>query len=97
MKIVVVSGGFDPVHSGHIAYFKAACELGDKLVVALNSDDWLIHKKGSFLMPFNERKVVIENMAMVDEVIGFEDDDEKSASNALIQLRATSNEVKIKE
>ena len=87
MKIVVVSGGFDPVHTGHIAYFKAARKLGDKLVVALNSDDWLIHKKGSFFMSFNERKAIVGNMAMVDEVIGFEDDDEKSASNALMQLR----------
>ena len=44
MKVVVVSGGFDPVHSGHIAYFKAAKELGDKLIVALNSDNWLVNK-----------------------------------------------------
>ena len=48
MKVVVVSGGFDPVHSGHIAYFNAAKKLGDKLIVALNSDDWLINKKGKF-------------------------------------------------
>lgn len=89
MKIIVVSGGFDPVHSGHIAYFKAASELGDKLVVALNSDEWLVDKKGSLLMPFNERKTVIENMAMVDEVISFQDDDKKSASNALIKIRDT--------
>ncbi len=54
-KIVVVSGGFDPIHSGHIAYFKAAKEWGDELIVALNSDDWLKHKKGSCFMPFNER------------------------------------------
>ena len=45
MKVVVVSGGFDPLHSGHIAYFKSAKKLGDKLIVALNSDDWLITKK----------------------------------------------------
>mgnify|MGYP000408194567 CR=1 FL=1 len=46
MKIVVVSGGFDPIHSGHIAYFKAARSHGDKLVIALNSDAWLENKKG---------------------------------------------------
>ena len=45
MKIVVVSGGFDPIHSGHISYFKAARELGDKLIVALNSDEWLVKKR----------------------------------------------------
>ena len=48
MKVIIVSGGFDPIHSGHIAYFNSAKELGDKLVVALNSDGWLINKKGNF-------------------------------------------------
>ena len=52
MKIVVVSGGFDPIHSGHIEYFNAARLLGDKLIVAVNSDEWLINKKGRFFMPF---------------------------------------------
>ena len=87
MKIVVVSGGFDPIHSGHIAYFKSAKEHGDKLVVALNSDKWLINKKGKAFMPFNERKEIIQNLACVDEVIGFEDDDIGSASNALIKIK----------
>ena len=59
MKIIVVSGGFDPIHSGHIAYFKAAKSLGDKLIVALNSDEWLINKKGKYFMPFYERKIII--------------------------------------
>ena len=45
MKIIVVSGGFDPIHSGHIAYFKSAREIGDKLIVALNSDEWLIKER----------------------------------------------------
>ena len=50
MKIVVVSGGFDPIHSGHIAYLEEAKKLGDTLIVALNSDDWLIKKKGKFFV-----------------------------------------------
>ena len=54
MKVILVSGGFDPLHSGHIAYFKSAKDLGDLLVVALNSDEWLINKKGNFFMPFDE-------------------------------------------
>ena len=87
MKIIVVSGGFDPIHSGHIAYFKAAKALGDKLVVALNSDDWLINKKGKFFMPFEERKAIIENLSSVDSVIDFDDDDSGSATNALIKVK----------
>jgi len=87
MKIVIVSGGFDPVHSGHIAYFKAAKNLGDKLIVALNSDDWLINKKGKFFMPFNERKTIIENFSFVDSVIDFKDDEKGSATNALIKVK----------
>ena len=87
MKVVVVSGGFDPIHSGHIAYFKAASKLGDKLIVALNSDDWLIDKKGSCFMPFYERKLILENLSLIDEVIDFEDDDNGSATKALIKIK----------
>ncbi len=87
MKIVVVSGGFDPIHSGHISYFKSAKQNGDKLVVALNSDEWLINKKGKYFMPFDERKEIIENLSPVDEVIDFEDDDIGSATNALIKVK----------
>ena len=50
-KFILVTGGFDPLHSGHIAYFKAAKELGTKLVVGLNSDEWLTRKKGRPFMP----------------------------------------------
>ena len=87
MKIVVVSGGFDPIHSGHIEYFKSAKEFGDKLIVALNSDEWLINKKGKFFMPFDERKVIIENLLFVDGVIDFDDDDLGSAANALKKVK----------
>ena len=87
MKIIIVSGGFDPLHSGHIAYFKSAKKLGDKLIVALNSDDWLINKKGKFFMPFLERKAIIENLSHVDLVIDFEDDELGSATNALIKIK----------
>ena len=83
MNIIIVSGGFDPIHSGHIEYFKAAVKHGDKLVVALNSDQWLENKKGKFFMPFNERKAIIESIGYVDEVIDFKDDEIGSCIYAL--------------
>ena len=85
--IAVVSGGFDPLHSGHISYFKSAKKLGYKLIVALNSDQWLIDKKGKYLMPFNERKIILENLNIVDEVIGFQDDKNGSCIDALEQIK----------
>lgn len=74
-RIVLVTGGFDPLHSGHIAYFKAAKKLGSKLVVGLNSDDWLTRKKGRPFMPWHERAAIIKELAIVDEVIDFNDAD----------------------
>ena len=70
-KVVLVTGGFDPLHSGHIEYFKAARELGDHLVVGVNSDEWLARKKGRPFMPFAERANIIKHLDMVDEVIAF--------------------------
>ena len=86
-RIIVVSGGFDPIHSGHIAYFEAAKKLGDKLIVALNSDAWLVNKKSKFFMPFVERQIIVENLKMVDEVIDFQDDDKGSACHALEKVK----------
>ncbi len=85
MTVVLVTGGFDPVHSGHIAYFNAAKRLGHMLIVGLNSDEWLTRKKGQPFMPFAERKAVIENLQMVDRVIDFDDTD-NSACDAIAQL-----------
>ena len=73
MKIVLVTGGFDPLHSGHIEYFKAAKELGDYLVVGVNSDAWLTRKKGRPFMPYQERQSIIKELSVVDEVIVFDD------------------------
>jgi cytidyltransferase-like protein len=87
MKLIVVSGGFDPIHSGHIAYFKSAKSYGDKLIVALNSDAWLEKKKGKFFMPFHERKSIVEAIKYVDEVVSFEDDDKGSCINALEAIK----------
>jgi len=67
-KIVAVSGGFDPVHIGHVRMFNEAKKLGDRLVVILNNDNWLKKKKGYVFMPESERKEIIESFASVDEV-----------------------------
>ena len=94
-KIVVVSGGFDPIHSGHIEYFKAARLLGDKLIVAVNSDEWLINKKGKFFMPFEERSNIINNLKVVDRVIDFEDDEQGSCALGLEKVKALYPESEI--
>jgi cytidyltransferase-like protein len=87
MKIVLATGGFDPIHSGHIAYLKAARTLGDQLIVGINSDDWLERKKGRAFMPWNERLCIVNNLAMVDEVYTFDDED-GSARHFIQQVRA---------
>ncbi len=74
-KIVLVTGGFDPIHSGHIKYFEEAKKLGDYLVVGLNSDKWLKNKKGKPFLPFFERNIIIKNLKMIDEVISWDDSD----------------------
>lgn len=73
--VVLITGGFDPLHSGHIAYIKAARKLGDYLVVGVNSDDWLARKKGRAFMPWEERATVIGELRDVDRVINFDDSD----------------------
>ena len=73
--IVLVTGGFDPIHSGHIEYFREAKKLGDTLVVGVNSDEWLARKKGQAFMNVNERVSIIKSLEMVDAVIVFNDAD----------------------
>ena len=87
MKIIVVSGGFDPIHSGHIEYLKSAKYCGDKLIVALNSDSWLEKKKGKPFMAFHERKLILDAIQYVDEVIDFKDDKKGSCINALQKIK----------
>jgi len=68
-KIVAVSGGFDPVHIGHVRMFAAAKKLGGKLIVILNNDNWLKKKKGYVFMHEKERKEIISAFSMVDRVV----------------------------
>lgn len=87
LKVVVATGGFDPVHSGHLAYLKQARLLGDMLIVGLNSDAWLERKKGRAFMPWQERFALLSSLSMVDVVINFVDDD-GTACDALYRVQA---------
>lgn len=93
-KIVLVTGGFDPLHSGHIAYFKEARKLGDILVVGVNSDAWLTRKKGSPFMPYMERATIVRNLVGVDYVIDFDDSD-GTAKHAITMVRQSYPQDKI--
>ena len=85
-NIVLITGGFDPLHSGHINYIQESKKLGDILVVGLNSDKWLIKKKGTYFMPFNERKIVLSQLKLVNDVIAF-DDSNGHAFDAMLKVR----------
>jgi D-beta-D-heptose 7-phosphate kinase/D-beta-D-heptose 1-phosphate adenosyltransferase len=85
-KIVLITGGFDPIHRGHIEYIKASASLGDMLIVGLNSDEWLTRKKGKPFMSWNDRKSVVENIKQVEMVVSFDDSD-GSAKEAIRRVR----------
>jgi cytidyltransferase-like protein len=86
MIVGICTGGFDPVHSGHINYLKAAAEHCDLLIVGVNSDKWLERKKGKSFMPIQERIAVLSAMRNVDKVITFNDSD-GSAKDAIRQVK----------
>jgi D-beta-D-heptose 7-phosphate kinase/D-beta-D-heptose 1-phosphate adenosyltransferase len=85
-RVVIVTGGFDPVHSGHIAYIRAAAALGETLCVGVNSDEWLTRKKGKAFLPFEERKEIVLALKGVDMVVRFDDSD-GSARDCIRKVR----------
>lgn len=89
-KVVMVSGGFDPVHIGHVRMFNEAKKLGDELVVYINNDHWLRKKKGYVFMPEHERKEIIESFAAVDRVLisnHEENTEDMSVCRGLIEIK----------
>jgi cytidyltransferase-like protein len=74
--VVAVSGAFDPIHIGHIRYIHEAAKLGDRLVVILNRDEFLMRKKGFVFMPFAEREEILKSLRVVDEVVASIDEDQ---------------------
>ena len=80
--IAIVSGGFDPIHPGHIMMMEECKKFSDYLIVGLNSDVWLTRKKGNFFMDMKHRSYVVSRLKVVDETMEFNDDD-NSASDLL--------------
>ena len=80
--IAIVSGGFDPIHPGHIMMMEECKKFSDYLIVGLNSDIWLTRKKGNFFMDIKHRSYVVSRLKVIDETMEFNDDDD-SASDLL--------------
>ena len=91
-KVSLVTGGFDPIHSGHIAYFERAKDLSDYLVVGINTNEWLTRKKGQYFLPWIERAEIIRHFDMVDAVISWDDADD-SALGAIAKCLEISEKV----
>ena len=83
--IMILSGGFDPVHKGHIRMFKAAKNMAYKVIVGINSDEWLVRKKGKVFMNYAERSEIILALKYVDEVMPFNDKDD-TAMDLLVRV-----------
>ena len=79
----IVSGGFDPLHLGHLKMFKDASEIGKEVIVLVNSDDWLTRKKGKPFMPGDQRVEIIQELKCVHRAILQTDDTDDSSTSAI--------------
>ena len=84
-KTIMLSGGFDPLHVGHIKMIQEACNFGN-VIIALNSDEWLIRKKGYYLIPFEDRIEIMKAIFGVKKVVKVDDSDD-TVINAIIKYR----------
>lgn len=84
--VVAASGGFDPLHVGHVEYLESAKRLGDKLIVIVNGDEFLKHKKGYAFMPLQERMKIVAALRCVDQVMACVDQDQ-TVCESLRQLK----------
>ena len=91
-EVSLVTGGFDPIHSGHIAYFERAKDLSNYLVVGLNGDPWLTRKKGQYFQCWTDRADIVRHLDMVDAVISWDDSDD-SACGAIAKCLEISEKV----
>jgi D-beta-D-heptose 7-phosphate kinase/D-beta-D-heptose 1-phosphate adenosyltransferase len=86
--VAVVSGGFDPLHPGHVLMFRDARKFGQIVIAGVNSDDWLTRKKGKPFMSFEDRLYMVQSNQYVDLAMGFVDDDD-TAINLLYKVSQT--------
>ena len=77
-KVSLVTGGYDPLHSGHISNFKRAKDLSNYLIVGINTEEWLTRKKGQYFQSWKERAEIIRHLNMVDAVISWDDSDDSA-------------------
>ena len=92
MKISIVSGGFDPIHVGHIELFERAREISDELWVILNTDEFLTNKKGKPFMSFDERRKIVKSLRVVDAVVTCIDKDQTVCKTLQKLKKASSDE-----
>ena len=85
-KYYIVSGGFDPIHEGHISMIVDSARHSDGVIVLANSDEWLRRKKGKNFYTFNTRRVILENIKGVIDVLSFDDSD-NSACDGIRKAR----------
>ena len=84
-NIIILSGGFDPVHKGHMRMFREAANLGAIVIVGLNSDEWLTRKKGKPFMDWDERAEILECCKFINQVLPMEDFDD-TASDIIVKV-----------
>lgn len=85
--VVVLSGGFDPMHVGHLRMIQESAQMAEIVIVGVNSDEWLMRKKGYIFMPHEERVEMVQGTRGVSKAMSFDDDD-NSACDLLRQVRA---------
>ena len=84
-NVIIMSGGFDPIHKGHMRMFREASNLGANVIIGLNSDEWLTRKKGKPFMEFDERVEILQSCRFVNQVWSMDDWDD-TASDIIVQV-----------
>jgi len=90
-ELVLISGGFDPIHSGHIFLINEASKHG-QVVVLLNSDEWLRRKKGKEFLSFKEREIIMKSLKHVVDVLPFDDSDDTCVNGLKNALNKYTND-----